>query len=374
MLPIAAANREVPQRNLSSEQDHKDNVQPKAPDDVLPATRQEAILAIQEKVHSRDVNRTLNRANAGDAIAQYEMALRYADGEGVPQSYQDAMAWFAKAAANGNEKAQWKLGLGYINGVGVPHDERNAAVWFKRAANQGDIRAQNALSDIYSSGQGVPRDYVRAYTWANIAAGLQGNENDRLKAIRSQMTAMQIEDAYRRTSIWWEHERHKAPKSVQPSETGATKSVQPSESQAITATYVGTEIATYVGTELKEIDEAHATVFFSYDLENNTDIDYRLANGPGVFIAARRTDGSLSQEEVLRLSYPTFLPAKQRVRIAIEDAISFAWPRESGPGSDDKLKNFVRERLETITGFVLFDEADHFQVELPSGWATVVNK
>jgi putative methionine-R-sulfoxide reductase with GAF domain len=386
----AAASREpvFPQERVSREQDHNANGQSKAPDSVLTATREEVIQAIPEPVQGTDVNRVLNRANAGDPIAQYEMAVRYADGEGVPQNYQDAMAWFAKAAANGNEKAQWKLGLGYIKGIGVPHDEREAVIWFKRAANRGDIRAQSALSDVYLSGRGVPRDYVRAYTWATIAAGLGENDNDRLKAIRSRMTAIQIEDADRRTSIWWEHERRRtansgqpseseatksvqssesgAAKSIRPSESGAAKAVRPSESEAITATYVGIEV--------KEIDKAHATLFFSYDLENNTDIDYRLADIPDVFIVARGTDGSLRQEEALPLSYPTFLPAKQRVRIAIEDERSFAWPRESDPGSDDKLKNFVRERLQNIAGFVLFDEVDHIQIELPSGWATVANK
>src|SRR6202035_1006018 len=238
ILPIAAANHKpaIPdQRHMLSEQDKKTIGQPKALDSVLTATRQELILAIQEAVQGTDMNRILNRANAGDSIAQYEMALRYADGEGVPQNYQEAMAWFAKAAASGNDKAQWKLGLGYIKGIGVPHDERMAVLWFKRAANHGDVRAQSALSDVYLSGRGVPRDYVRAYTWANIVAGSRGNDNDRLKAIRSRMAAIQIEDADRRTSIWWEHERRRAAKSGQPSESEATKSVQSSESGAAKA-------------------------------------------------------------------------------------------------------------------------------------------
>ena len=199
ILPIAAANHkpEIPDTNG----------QPKASASVLTATRQELILAIQlaieEPVQGTDVNRILNRANAGDSIAQYEMALRYANGEGVPQNYRDAMAWFAKAAANGNHNAQWKLGLGYIKGIGVSHDERKAAVWFKRAANHGDIRAQLALSDLYMSGRGVPTDYVRAYAWASIAAGLRGDDNDRLRVIGSRMTAAQIADARRRISSWW---------------------------------------------------------------------------------------------------------------------------------------------------------------------------
>jgi hypothetical protein len=207
ILPIAPANRNsaIPdQQHRFSEQDEKTNGEPKAFDSVLTATRQELILAIEQPVQGTDVNRILHRADAGDSTAQYEMALRYADGEGVPQNYRDAMAWFAKAAASGNDDAQWKLGLGYIGGIGVPQDEREAVVWFKRAANRGDIRAQNALSDLYLSGRGVPRDYVRAYTWASIAAGLRGDDNDRLRVIGPQMTAAQIEDAHRRISIWRE--------------------------------------------------------------------------------------------------------------------------------------------------------------------------
>ena len=217
ILPIAAANHKpaIPeQQHMLSEQDQKTNGQPKAPDSVLTATRQERIRAIKEAVQGTDVNRVLNRADAGDSTAQYEMALRYADGEGVPQNYRDAMAWFTKAAANGNDNAQWKLGLGYIEGIGVPHDERKAVVWFKRAANHGDIRAQNALSDLYLSGRGVPRDFVRAYTWASIATGLREDDNYRLRVIGSRMTEAQIEDAHRRISSWRERQTLKAAPSV----------------------------------------------------------------------------------------------------------------------------------------------------------------
>jgi TPR repeat protein len=213
ILPIVAANHKpaIPdQQHVLSEQDKRTNEQPKASDSVLTANMQEAVLAIKGAVQGTDLNRTVNQAEAGHSTAQYEMGVRCANGEGVPQNYRDAMAWFAKAAANGNDNAQWKLGLGYIKGIGVPPDASEAAVWFKRAANQGHIRAQSALSDLYLSGRGVPRDYVRAYTWASIAAGLRRNDNDRLKVIGSRMTAVQIEDAHRRISIWWEHQRRRA--------------------------------------------------------------------------------------------------------------------------------------------------------------------
>ncbi len=203
---LSAQNLPTPQQDLLSEQGDE---QSKVLDNVLTASRQETILAIQEPTQGTDVNRTLDRANAGDSVAQYEMGLRYADGEGVPQNYQDAMAWFAKAAENGNDKAQWKLGLGYMKGIGVPHDEREAVVWFKRAANHGNVRAQSALSDAYLSGRGIPRDYVRAYTWSAISAGLRENDNDQLRLIGSQMTAGELKDAHRRISIWWERHSSK---------------------------------------------------------------------------------------------------------------------------------------------------------------------
>jgi hypothetical protein len=127
--------------------------------------------------------------------------------------------------------------------------------------------------------------------------------------------------------------------------------------------------ATYVGSQLKEIDKAHAALFISYDLENNTDVDYRLADTAGVFIMSQlKSNGSLSQEEHLRLSYPVFLPARRRVRIAIEDLHLFAWPAERDPKLEDKLKDFVKQRLENMDKFVIFDESDRCQVELPRAW------
>jgi len=34
------------------------------------------------------------RANAGDAEAQFNLALMYGNGQGVPQDYVEAMAWY----------------------------------------------------------------------------------------------------------------------------------------------------------------------------------------------------------------------------------------------------------------------------------------
>jgi hypothetical protein len=131
----------------------------------------------------------------------------------------------------------------------------------------------------------------------------------------------------------------------------------------------GTVSAGYVGSQLREIDKTRSSLIISYDLENNTDSDYRLADGPGVVILSRlKSDGSFSQEQPIRLSYPVFLPAWQHARLAIEITQPFNWPSEDDAAYLDKMRNFVRQRLENVGGFVLFDQTKHWQLELPSGW------
>jgi hypothetical protein len=127
--------------------------------------------------------------------------------------------------------------------------------------------------------------------------------------------------------------------------------------------------ATYVGSQLRQIDKSLAGLSLSYDLQNNTARDYHLADTPDVVIMSKlKGDHSLSQEEFIRLSYPIFLPANQRVRMAIEISYPFVWPAAGDPNLENKLKAFVIDRLAKVEAFVLFDELNRFQVELPSAW------
>ncbi|HKW32809.1 MAG TPA: hypothetical protein VJN92_07375 [Candidatus Acidoferrum sp.] len=132
--------------------------------------------------------------------------------------------------------------------------------------------------------------------------------------------------------------------------------------------------AAYVAAQLREIDNTHSALILSYDLRNLTDLDYRLVDGAGVVIMSRlKGDGSLSQEESVHLSYPVFLPAKQRARLAIEISRAFPWPREDSR-YEEKLKEFVKQRLGDVRGFVLFDEASHCQIDLPAAWPELQDK
>ena len=127
--------------------------------------------------------------------------------------------------------------------------------------------------------------------------------------------------------------------------------------------------ATYVGAQLRELDSGNSTVYLAYEVQNHTDSDYQLADGPRALVMSRlRADGSLSSQEQVRLSYPTFLPARQRARIALEIPSAFNWPADNDPAFQDRLRDLVNQKLAEVQAFVLFDQADRFEIEFPSGW------
>ena len=75
-----------------------------------------------------------------------------------------------KAADQGDASAQYNLGVMYAEGQGVRKDDVEAAKWFRKAADQGLARAQYNLGVMYAEGQGVPKDYVEAEKWVREAA------------------------------------------------------------------------------------------------------------------------------------------------------------------------------------------------------------
>ena len=93
---------------------------------------------------------TMASAKDGDAMAQHNLGLKYANGDGVPENDAEAVKWFRKAADQGDAKAQVDLGLMYAEGNGVPQDSIRAYVWWSIAQKQGDIDAANDIEILKS--------------------------------------------------------------------------------------------------------------------------------------------------------------------------------------------------------------------------------
>ena len=130
--------------------------------------------------------------------------------------------------------------------------------------------------------------------------------------------------------------------------------------------------ATYVGAQLRETSASETALFLAYELQNNTNKDYRLSVGPGSVVMSRvKPDGSLSSQEPVQLSYATFLPAHQRTRIALEIRRPFRWPADNDLLLSKELADFVTQKLSGVDGFVLFDPADRCEIDFPSGWQSL---
>jgi hypothetical protein len=118
---------------------------------------------------------------------------------GQPKSLDD----LRKLADHGDPEAQWQIGVRYHDGEDVPQSDAQAVWWFQRAAEQGNVAAQGALGAYYWRGRGVPQDLSKAYFWSAIAMA-QGDEisKGRVEGLSSQMTRSQVSTARQQAEEW----------------------------------------------------------------------------------------------------------------------------------------------------------------------------
>lgn len=134
-------------------QSHPDTSSPQ-PDSDVPCTRADAL--------------------AGNASAQFGLGLFCAAGS--TQDYAQAAEWYLKAAEQNHHLAQYNLGLMFAHGQGMQPDDATAVTWIRRAANGGDAGAQFDLGNrsYRASANGSETDVaesrIEAYKWYKLAA------------------------------------------------------------------------------------------------------------------------------------------------------------------------------------------------------------
>lgn len=126
-------------------------------------------------------------------------------------------------------------------------------------------------------------------------------------------------------------------------------------------------------------------VSYEFDLQNTTNIDYMLAptrktvvamqklkssgaliNGSGlVWRTLKGTENISGSEDYI--DSPILLPPGQRVRVIF--ILSYQYFDASAPNnktpSEGQLDQFGRDQSKDIGGFVLLDQENHYQIELP---------
>ncbi len=101
-------------------------------------------------------------ASSGNSAAAYEIAVRFAEGRGVPANAEEAARWFERAAREGLAPAQFRLGSLYEKGNGVKKDLKEARRLYSAAAAQGNAKAMHNLAVLYAEGVEGKPDYAAA--------------------------------------------------------------------------------------------------------------------------------------------------------------------------------------------------------------------
>jgi hypothetical protein len=112
-----------------------------------------AIALASASAQNKDLAVTRQKAEGGDAIAQFDLARAYIIGEGVAKDPKQGLLWLRKSTDQAYVGAEYAMGRIYQTGTeGLPADQHEAAKWFVKAARQQNKASQDRLSEMVAQG------------------------------------------------------------------------------------------------------------------------------------------------------------------------------------------------------------------------------
>lgn len=110
------------------------------------------------------------RANAGDAAAQYDFAQMLRNPEAPNHSPARAMQWMQAAAKQDHGFACWRLGDWLLDDRDPQHNTEQGIYWLSRAANLGKSYACRKLGDLYLFGHTGGRNPKKGEQFSQLVA------------------------------------------------------------------------------------------------------------------------------------------------------------------------------------------------------------
>jgi len=143
-------------------------------------------------------------AQAGDAMAQYNLAYLYRRGLGVRQNDRRAFDLTRQAADQGLADAQFQLADFHAKAIGTSRDLMQAARWAHQAAAQGNTLATENLPGYvhrvgltYLRGNEQTKQHrAKAYMWFTMAAALGDAKADtHIAALQKTLSQYRLKKA-----------------------------------------------------------------------------------------------------------------------------------------------------------------------------------
>lgn len=147
----------------------KENAAPAATETPVETAKVSTEKAAEAPTLSAELQALISAAEGGDAVAQNNLAMAYAAGEGVPADLAKAVELYQAAAEQGSAVARFNLARCYALGEGVPVDEKKFVELCTDAAYAGFAPAQYTLGCAYRDGLGVAVNPDEAERWLSRA-------------------------------------------------------------------------------------------------------------------------------------------------------------------------------------------------------------
>ncbi|PXV58472.1 TonB family protein [Dysgonomonas alginatilytica] len=137
----------------------------------------------------------LVKADRGDGIVQNQIALKYYNGDGVPQNYGLALKWFKESAKNKVPVAFYNVGSMYLWGKGVRTDKAIARQWFEKGDLHNEGGSQYYLAIMYKNGDEVLKNPQKAKELF-LKSAVNGNGNAYYELALMYKQNNQLTDAF----------------------------------------------------------------------------------------------------------------------------------------------------------------------------------
>jgi TPR repeat protein len=136
----------------------------------------------------------------GPAAQQYEFALRWRDGQGLPKSREGYHNWLTRSARGGFPPAQHEFGLARLAGeIGIL-GAFDGVDWIWYAARAGHVPAQADLARHLEIGKGTKPSAVQALAWYLIAQRNGADMSASIERLNGLLTEGERQDARTRAA------------------------------------------------------------------------------------------------------------------------------------------------------------------------------
>lgn len=138
--------------------------------DLLPWERESEAAPLSE------IDRLIQRADAGEVEAIFDLVDALMEGEPMPFDEAQALKWVQGAAEAGHAEMQMAMGMIHFEGLlGLPENIDQTFHWLRLSAQQGFAEGQALLGGLYLM---IPDhlDYIEGHYWLRRSAA-EGNSN-----------------------------------------------------------------------------------------------------------------------------------------------------------------------------------------------------